>query len=142
PVPQVPSRAPETQRPYAILKNSRRMAARDSSLNGNGNGSRRSLLVPAVLLLIVICGATFLTMRKGTAAIRADHVERGPLVATISTNGKVEPIVDFQAHSPISTTIQKIYVKQGDHVKKGQLLLTLDDANLRAQSARAYAQLK
>ncbi|HEY3928257.1 MAG TPA: efflux RND transporter periplasmic adaptor subunit [Candidatus Koribacter sp.] len=118
------------------------MAARDSHLNGIGNGSRRSLLVPAVVLLLVICAATLLTMRKGTAAIRADHAERGPLVATISTNGKVEPIVDFQAHSPISTTVQKIYVNPGDHVKKGQLLLTLDDATVRAQSARAYAQLK
>jgi HlyD family secretion protein len=69
-------------------------------------------------------------------------VERGPLTASISTNGKVEPIVDFQAHAPISTTVQKIYVKPGDHVKKGQLMLTLDDAGVRAQSARALAELK
>jgi HlyD family secretion protein len=83
-----------------------------------------------------------LVMRKGTAAIRADRVERGPLTANISTNGKVEPTIDFQAHAPISTTVQKVYVKAGDRVKKGQLLLTLDDATVRAQSARALAQLK
>jgi HlyD family secretion protein len=118
------------------------MAARESNMNGNGNGSRRSMLVPAVLLLLVIAGATMLVMRKGTASIRADRVERGPLTASISTNGKVEPIVDFQAHAPISTTVQKIYVKPGDHVKKGQLMLTLDDAGVRAQSARALAELK
>lgn len=117
-------------------------AHRDSSLNDNGNGSRRSLLMPAILLLLIIAVATMLVMRKGTAAIRADRVERGPLTANISTNGKVEPLVDFQAHAPISTTIQKIYVKAGDPVKKGQLLLTLDDAGIRAQSARALAQLR
>ncbi len=117
-------------------------AQHDSSLNGNGNGSRRSLLIPFVLLLVVIAGATMLVMRKGTAAIRADHVERGSLTATISTNGKVEPVVDFQAHAPISTTIKQIYVKAGDPVKKGQLLLTLDDAGIRAQAARALAQLR
>lgn len=108
----------------------------------NGNGSRRTLLIPALLLLAVIVGATMLVMRKGTASIRADRVERGPLTANISTNGKVEPTIDFQAHAPISTTVQKVYVKPGDHVKKGQLLLTLDDAGVRAQSARALAQLK
>jgi HlyD family secretion protein len=118
------------------------MSARDGNLNGNGSGSRRTLLVPALLLLLVIAGATMLVMRKGTATIRADRVERGALVANISTNGKVEPTVDFQAHAPISTTVQKIYVKPGDHVKKGQLLLALDDAAVRAQSARALAQLK
>ena len=135
--------APTREEPYVILKNSKRMAAtRDSSLNGIGNGSRRSLLVPFLLLVAVIAVATMLVMRKGTAAIRADRVERGPLTATISTNGKVEPLVDFQAHSPISSTIKKIYVKAGDHVKKGQLLLVLDDAAIRAQSARALAAMK
>lgn len=118
------------------------MNGRDSNLNGIGNGSRKTLLIPALLLLLVIAGATMLVMRKGTAAIRADRVERGALVANISTNGKVEPTVDFQAHAPISTTVQKIYVKPGDRVKKGQLLLALDDAAVRAQSARALAQLK
>jgi HlyD family secretion protein len=110
--------------------------------NLNGNGSRRSILVPSVVLLAIIVIATMLVMRKGTSWIRADRVERGSLTATISTNGKVEPVNDFQAHSPTTTTVQKIYVKSGDHVKKGQLLLRLDDASVRAQAARAYAQLK
>src|ERR1039457_5648151 len=135
-----PARSPERPEPYAILKNSRRMTSRDNNLNGNG--SRRSALLPALLLILVIAGATMLVMRKGTASIRADRVDRGPLTANISTNGKVEPTIDFQAHAPICTTVQKIYVKAGDRVKKGQLLLTLDDATVRAQSARALAQIK
>jgi HlyD family secretion protein len=138
----VPARSSDHPAPYAILKNSKRMGARDSSMNGISSGSRRSLLIPVLLLLAVIAGATMLMLRKGTATIRADRVDRGPLTANISTNGKLEPTVDFQAHAPISTTVQKIYVKAGDHVKKGQLLLTLDDAAVRAQSARALAQLK
>lgn len=108
----------------------------------NGNGSRKTLLVPFVLLVLVIIAATMLVMRKGTALIRADRVERGSLVSNISTNGKIEPLVDFQAHAPITTIVRKIYVKPGEHVRKGQLLLTLDDAAVRAQAARALAQLK
>src|SRR3954469_5048943 len=136
-VPAEPLESPEKPGPYAILKNSRRMASTaHTHLNGNGigNGGRRSMLVPAILLLAIIVAATMLITRKGTALIRADRVQRGSLTATISTNGKVEPVVDFQAHAPISTTVQKVYVKPGDHVKKGQLLLTLDDASVRAQS--------
>ncbi|ABF40831.1 secretion protein HlyD [Candidatus Koribacter versatilis Ellin345] len=140
-----PATTPDQTEQYAILKNSRRMAATSHNhLNGNGigHGGRRSMLVPGILLLAVIVGATMLVTRKGTSSIRADRVQRGSLTATISTNGKVEPVADFQAHAPISTTVQKIYVKAGDHVKKGQILLTLDDASVRAQSARAFAQLK
>jgi len=54
----------------------------------------------------------------------------------------VEPIQNFEAHSPVSTTVKRLLVKEGDHVRKGQLLLQLDDADLRSQAARAQAQMK
>jgi HlyD family secretion protein len=60
----------------------------------------------------------------------------------VSTNGKVEPIHNFEAHAPISTTVKRLLVKEGDRVKKGQLLLQLDDADIRAKAASAEAQIK
>jgi HlyD family secretion protein len=74
--------------------------------------------------------------------VRAANVVRGPIRSIVSTNGKVEPITNFEAHSPIATTVKTLYVKEGDHVRKGQLLLELDDADIRAQAARAQAQIK
>jgi HlyD family secretion protein len=69
-------------------------------------------------------------------------VERGPIRSLISTNGKVEPIRNFEAHSPVATTVKHLFVREGDHVRQGQLLLQLDDADLRSQAARAQAQIK
>lgn len=60
----------------------------------------------------------------------------------VSTNGKVEPIQYFEAHAPIATTVKSLLVKEGDHVRKGQLLLQLDDVDIRSQAARAQAQVK
>ena len=60
----------------------------------------------------------------------------------ISTNGKVEPIQDFQAHAPIGTTVRKVLVHEGDAVKQGQLLLELDDAPARSDVAKALAQVR
>lgn len=74
--------------------------------------------------------------------MRTTTVERGPIRSLISTNGKVEPIQNFEAHSPVATTVKRLLVKEGDHVRKGQLLLQLDDADLRSQAARAQAQMK
>jgi len=74
--------------------------------------------------------------------VRTTTVERGPIRSLISTNGKVEPIQNFEAHSPVATTVKRLLVKEGDHVRKGQLLLQLDDADLRSQAARAQAQMK
>jgi HlyD family secretion protein len=80
--------------------------------------------------------------RQGSMRIRTTTVERGSIRSLISTNGKVEPIRNFEAHSQVPTTVKRILVKEGDHVRQGQLLLQLDDADLRSQAARAQAQIK
>ncbi len=74
--------------------------------------------------------------------VRTTTVQRGPIRSLISTNGKVEPIRNFEAHSPVATTVKHLFVREGDHVRQGQLLLQLDDADLRSQAARAQAQIK
>ena len=78
--------------------------------------------------------------RPGPLKIRTTEVERGPIRSLVSTNGKVEPIQNFEAHSPVATTVKRVFIHEGDHVRKGQLLLQLDDADLRSQAARAQAQ--
>ncbi len=80
--------------------------------------------------------------RPGPLKVRTTTVERGPIRSLISTNGKVEPIRNFEAHAPVATTVKRLLVKEGDHVRLGQLLLQLDDADLRSQAARAQAQMK
>ncbi len=80
--------------------------------------------------------------RPGPLKVRTTTVERGPIQSRISTNGKVEPIRNFEAHAPAPTTVKRVFVKEGDHVHQGQLLLQLDDADLRSQAARAQAQMK
>lgn len=69
-------------------------------------------------------------------------VQRGPIRSLISTNGKVEPVQNFEAHAPIATTVKRLFVKEGDHVHKGQLLLQLDDEDIRSLAAKAQAQIK
>ena len=93
------------------------------------------MLVTALALIPVFT-------RPGPLRVRTTTVERGPIRSLISTNGKVEPIRNFEAHSPVATTVKHLFVREGDHVRQGQLLLQLDDADLRSQAARAQAQIK
>jgi len=73
--------------------------------------------------------------------VHTTTLSRGPIRALVSTNGKIEPVENFEAHAPISTSVKRVFVKEGDHVHKGELLLQLDDADIRSQAARAQAQL-
>jgi len=80
--------------------------------------------------------------RDNSIPVRAASVERSDIRSLISTNGKVEPIQDFQAHAPVGTTVKKVFVHEGDSVKQGQLLLELDDAPARSDVAKALAQVR
>jgi HlyD family secretion protein len=91
---------------------------------------------------VVVLALIPMFTRSGPLKVRVTSVERGPIRSLISTNGKVEPISNFEAHAPVATTVKRLLVKEGDHVKKGQLLLQLDDGDLRSQAARAQAQIK
>ncbi len=102
---------------------------------------RRWKTVLAVLTVLVISAIAF-SRRSQSVPIRATMVQRGDIRSVISTNGKVEPVQNFEAHAPVATTVARLYVKEGDHVKRGQLLLVLDDAPARAQSARAQTQMR
>jgi HlyD family secretion protein len=96
------------------------------------------------LTLAVLAAAVILYsyLHQTPLKVRAIAVERGPIRSLVSTNGKIEPVQNFEAHAPISTTVKRLLVKEGDHVRKGQLLLELDDADIRTQAARAQAQIK
>ncbi len=93
-----------------------------------------------VVLILVF----FLTryLLRDQLTVRESQVTREVLLNTISTNGKVEPEVNNQFYSPISTTVKAIYVQPGDKVKAGQLLMLLDDVDARAHEATAESGVK
>jgi len=105
------------------------------------NGKRTGIILIALVLAVVVLAA-FVSLRRSQVPIRVGHVERETITASIATNGKIEALNNFEAHAPVSTTVKKLYVQQGQWVKPGQLLLQLDDVNARLQAARAEAQLK
>ncbi|HYM77198.1 MAG TPA: efflux RND transporter periplasmic adaptor subunit [Candidatus Dormibacteraeota bacterium] len=108
--------------------------------NNSNSPSRRWIWITSAGILLILVLYSYL--HQTPLKVRAVTVERGPIRSLVSTNGKVEPIQNFEAHAPIGTTLKRLLVKEGDHVHKGQLLLELDDEDIRTQAARARAQIK
>ena len=101
----------------------------------------RLLIWAAGIVAAVVVLASFMS-RGDVVPVRTATVERGTIRSVVSTNGKVEPLQSFEAHAPVGTTVKKLLVKEGDHVKKGQLLAQLDDAEASSQAARALSQVR
>jgi HlyD family secretion protein len=93
----------------------------------------------AILALLLFSGWV---MRRGVVAVRAEKVARQQIASVISTNGKIEPVRNFEAHAPAPATVKRVLAHEGDLVKAGQLLLELDDAEARANAAKALALLR
>src|SRR5437763_7611414 len=112
--------------------------------NGRKSGffaQRRWILWTAGAVAAVILLASFAS-RDDSVPIITAKVTRSNIRSLISTNGKIEPINNFEAHAPSGTVVKRILVKEGDHVKKGQLLVELDAATAESQAAQALAQIR
>ena len=100
------------------------------------------MVVVVVLVAAAVLIFTGINRRRVVTPVRAEKVVRQEIASVISTNGKIEPVNSFEAHAPAPATVDKVLVAEGDHVKAGQLLVKLDDAEARSQAAHALAQLR
>jgi HlyD family secretion protein len=95
------------------------------------------LLLAGVFAIFLV----WLSGRKPAAKIAAVTPTRENLVASISSNGKVEPISPYVMRAQLDTFVKKIYVTEGQTVKKGQVLLELNVKEAAAQLAESKAKL-
>ena len=103
--------------------------------------SRRWLWIGAIVVVL----AVFLTARyflRDRLPVRLAQVTRATLQNTVPTNGRVEPVVNYQFFSPLATTVKAVYVQEGDVVPAGKLMVKLDDVQARAQVASAESAVK
>ena len=98
-----------------------------------------------VLLLIVAGLLVFILLklsgRQPIPQVAVVKANRGNMNASISSNGKVEPIQPYSIRALLPTFVEKVFVVEGQFVKRGQTLLALDVEDARAQLARAREQL-
>jgi HlyD family secretion protein len=102
--------------------------------------SQRKRNIWLLVALVLLIGA--LVMRfssRDITQVRMGTAEVGELVTTLPTNGVVQPIHNFAAYSPMAGTVKAVYVHEGEKVARGQLLISLDNSEARAQVAAALA---
>jgi HlyD family secretion protein len=88
----------------------------------------------AVLLVVIIVASIFAT-RKDTPEVTVVKVEtKRELRSNVTASGEVRPIQFINLTSEVQGRIQDIYVKEGDQVTAGQLLVKLDPEQLQSST--------
>ncbi len=113
--------------------------------------SRRSPVVALVIVLtsiVTACGVPGLPSNSNvTPTGQTARVQRGTIQTTIGASGTVQPVQEVTLNFPSGETIKTINVAVGQRVKAGDVLGTVDVADLQlalqqAQSNVASAQAK
>src|SRR5579859_5465466 len=102
---------------------------------------RNRIVIFLVLAGIVAFALVRLSGRQPVARISAVSPVRENVISSISSNGKVEPISPFVVRAQLDTFVERIYVTEGQAVKKGQLLLEMDVKDAAARMAQAQSRL-
>jgi HlyD family secretion protein len=104
-------------------------------------GKRKKLVWTLTATLVALLIIAVFVMRGQAPIVPVVEVSRENLSATITSNGKVEPISPTVARAEFPTFVSKVMASEGQAVRRGQLILTLDAADIRSQLAQARGNL-
>ncbi len=101
------------------------------------------IIIGAVLLLIVaIAGNKAGWFGQGKQQkVSVEKALKRDIIETVSASGKVQPEIEVKLSSEVSGEIVELHVKEGDVVKKGELLCKVKPDILRSGYDRAVASL-
>ena len=100
----------------------------------------------AVLVFIVVAGVvigSIIHSRNSVTAVATGKAVQQDLIATVSGTGQIKPLTYVNVGATAFGRITHLYVKEGDHVKKGQLVATVESeqpaSQVQAQEATISA---
>lgn len=110
--------------------------------------SRRFLISAGIIIAAAIgWGGFSLTSSSPQTAMQLEAISTGDIEKVVLVTGTLKPALQVNVGAQVNGQLRRLYVRQGDRVKKGQLLAEIDPTlqesdlnNAQAQLASAKAQ--
>ena len=96
----------------------------------------------AVVLLSAIVGFTVYQSHKNVVTVQTGKAQRMDLVAIVSASGEIKPKTYVNIGANAFGKITKLYVREGDRVKRGQMLAQLENVQPAADMDATQASLE
>ncbi len=97
--------------------------------------SKRTRIVLGVTAVLVIGGVVAFNVtkdRRNKVPVQTQKVARRDLVSTVSASGEIKPKKFVNVAADVSGRITDLYVKEGETVRRGQMLARIDATRLEA----------
>lgn len=106
---------------------------------------KKKLLIGSgvVVVLAAIVTASVLTRRTDAREVQTARVQRRALLESkVTASGEVRPVKFFNLTAEVSGRVTNIYVKEGDVVKSGQPLVSVDPTQIASETSAREAALR
>ena len=101
------------------------------------------LIVSAVIVAIVLVAVFIVKQQSGYTKVLTAKIHHQDLATVVSGTGQVKPKTYVNVGATSFGRITHLYVKEGDHVKRGQVIATVEnvqpEANVQSQKATIAA---
>src|SRR6266576_556605 len=99
------------------------------------------IVAGGVVLLLAIVGFTVYQSHKNVVTVQTGKVQRLDLASVVGASGEIKPKTYVNIGANAFGKITKLYVKEGDRVRKGQLLAQLENVQSAADVSATQASL-
>jgi HlyD family secretion protein len=100
------------------------------------------VVIACVLVLAAIIGFSVNARRTDQIGVQMEKVDtRDTLIAKVAATGEIRPKNYVELQSEIAGVVTDVYVKEGDTVRKGDLLLRIDPTQTETESRAQQSML-
>ena len=105
--------------------------------------TKKKVLIATVALVAIssTVGYSIVARNRGVVTVQAGRAVRQDLTQTVSANGEIKPKKYVNVSSNMMGRIDRLPVKEGDHVHQGDLLVQLESIQSEADVRAAQASL-
>jgi len=101
--------------------------------------AKTTIVVVVVAFILIIGGMGLKGGNRSGISVRVETVTERDLIATVTGNGWVRPRRSVDLQADIMGRITRLWVREGDSVQVGQVLLQIDPTEYEAAVSRAQA---
>ena len=105
-------------------------------------GKKIAIGIGVAIAVLAIAGIAVHQSRKGVVTVQTGKAERQDLASIVSASGEIKPKTYVNIGANAFGKITRLYVKEGDRVKKGQLLAQLENVQSSADVNATQAGLE
>ncbi len=98
-------------------------------------------IIAVAVLFIVVMAVIGSKKGKSAISVTAQKIEKKTIVEVIPANGKIKPVVEVKISPDVSGEIIELNYKEGEYIKKGNLIIKIKQDVYISMKERAEASL-